>query len=89
MLIALLISLLFGPYGPEVMFTIPDMEERLTTYAQLRAEIIRKVDLAEISKDLKQHTNTKTSVSTCTCTYVHLRSAIQNRLSFYSVLSAL
>jgi hypothetical protein len=42
---------------PKLQEHLQDMEERLTSYAQLRAEIIRKVDLAEISKD---HRNTGT-----------------------------
>ena len=36
---------------PKLQDHLQDMEERLTTYAQLRAEIIRKVDLAEMVKD--------------------------------------
>ena len=54
MLIALLISLLFGPYGPEAMFTIPDMEERLTTNIPdeaRRAEVM--AIFTKATKDLK------------------------------------
>ena len=46
-------GIVIGTCPPKLQGHLQDMEERLTTYAQLRAESIRKVDLAEIAKDIR------------------------------------
>ena len=57
----MMMAIVIGMMPAKLQDYLQDLEERIRTYAQLRAEIIRKVDLAEV-RDMKS--DRRTSVNT-------------------------